>query len=140
MAMASFQSDWAEQMELMVAASTDDVRDSYEEELNDAAQFTKTVFSDDDLRKFMVNYDYSESYEEKGVTAAEISEFKEYTQPHLEQLYQEQPSLEEWRGNSVAAINDISTFDLMIKSLGFMDVLFLFLGVGTAFRLGRGEG
>ena len=56
--------------------------------------------------------------------------------PRLQDIAQNQPGFEEWREYSLSdSIKGLSTFNLMIDSPGLVDILFFFLGVGTAFRL-----
>ena len=112
----------------------------YDEQLNDARQFSNTVASEDSLREFMVTYEYSESYEKEFVTDEEIANFNQYEKPMLEQMAYNPPNFEEWKDKSLTSrIEDISAFDLVIQSLGLIDLLFVFFGVGTAFKLGYGQ-
>ncbi len=107
---------------------------------NDAIQFSTTVSDDISLRKFMAEQGYSDFTDADSVTDEEVSWFKENQQPLLEEILNNSQGFEEWR----SAMDDdfqsnISTFDLMIESLGLLDLLFLFLGVSTAYRLGMGN-
>ena len=84
----------------------------------------------------MAAHDYSDSLDAVQVTDEEVEQFLEYTAPRLQEVALNRPSFEEWREYSLSdSIKGLSTFELMIDSLGLMDILFFFLGVGTAFRL-----
>jgi len=139
LATASIQSDLAETIASATEYEGIELKQLYEEGLNDAKQFTGTVMDDGSLRKFMMDYGYSESYDEESITAEEIADFNEYIKPELEYMSYNQPGFEEWRQRTLTdQITSYSTFDWMIESLGLMDILFVILGIGTAFRLGSG--
>jgi len=139
MATATFQSDLAETIASATEYEGIELKQLYEEGLNDAKQFTDTVMDDKSLRKFMMDYGYSEGYDEESITAEEITDFNEYIKPELEYMSYTQPGFEEWRQRTLTdKVTSYSTFDWMIESLGLIDILFVILGVGTAFRLGSG--
>ncbi len=49
------------------------------------------------------------------------------------------PSYDNWLEDMFKSeIENYSTFEIMKENFGIMDFLFLFLGIGTAFRLGSG--
>lgn len=118
-----------------------DLQGLYEEYRADAAVFGETVNDDASLRIFMVDRGYSEAVNADAVSDEEVSWFREHEQPRLEEiLYSEPQNFEAWKTESLTAqIENISTFDVMMESLGFLDILFLFLGIGTAYRMGMGE-
>ena len=112
----------------------------YDEALSDAKQFKATVSDDKSLRTFMADFGYSEFYQGSSVTDEEIINFKEYNQPSLEQIAILQPGFEQWKKETlIANINNYSTYDLMAESIGLLDLLFLFFGIGTAFKLVSSE-
>ena len=140
MALASFQTDLLDALAESSQIEGVDLHEPYDEQLNDARQFSNTVASEDSLREFMVTYKYSESYDKEFVTDEEIANFNQYEKPMLEQMAYNPPNFEEWKDKSLTSrIENISAFDLVIQSLGLIDLLFIFFGVGTAFKLGYGQ-
>ncbi len=112
----------------------------FEEVKLDAKQFSETVSDEKSLRKFMVERGYSESTNPELVTYEEIESFRENKQPDLEEMIDNPQSFDDWKNNTLTQeLEDLSAFDVMLGNLGLLDFLFLFLGVGTAFRLGLGE-
>jgi hypothetical protein len=52
----------------------------------------------------------------------------------------DQPTYEEWYQSTIENnLKSISTFDLIIETFGFIDAIFLFLGISTAARIGYGK-
>jgi hypothetical protein len=135
-AVASQQSELAELLSNSLEYEGMDLREFYQEELVDAREFAGLSGDDASLRRFMAAHEYSDSLDAAQVSAEEVSLFLEYTAPRLQEIALNKPSFEEWREYSLGnSIKDLSTFDLMIDSLGLIDFLFFFFGVGTAFRL-----
>lgn len=139
LAMSTFQDQFAQSMAEVVDIEDTDMRQLYQEELMAAKRFTVEVIDEESMREFMVNYGYSEYADAEYVTEEEMQWFAEYTQPVLQNIALSDPSYDEWVKLSMDGVVNISTSDLVAESLGFIDIFFLFLGVGTAFRLGRGE-
>jgi len=81
-----------------------------------------------------------EIYEVDEVTDAEIENFNEYVVPHLKRIAEEKPSFEEWLAGSFQEnLDDVSTMDLVKADIGILGIIFLLLGVGTAFKIGKGD-
>jgi hypothetical protein len=117
-----------------------DLQMLYQEMQADAVQFSATVSDEQSLREFMVQRGYSDAVSPQAVTDEEIDWFRENEQPRLEALLNDSQGFEEWKTqNLMQPLQDLSTLDLVFESLGWLDFLFLFLGVGTAYRLGMGE-
>lgn len=116
-----------------------DLKVVYDELQADAARYSETVTDERSLREFMVERGYSDAADPSSVSDEEIQWFKEYEQPRLEEMLDNPQAYEEWKNNSLAPdLQNISAFDVIMESLGVIDLLFLFLGVGTAYRLGKG--
>jgi hypothetical protein len=136
MIVASGQSDLAEQLSSSIEYEGIVLQEFYQEELGDASEFSKLPGDDASLRRFMVAHDYSDSPDAAQVTDEEVAQFVEYTAPRLQDIALNRPSFEEWREYNLSdTIRDLSTFELMIDSLDWMDMLFFFFGVATAYRL-----
>ncbi len=136
MVQESFKAEWNQ----MLTSSSAEVKMIYDVQVGTAKLFSKDVTDMQSLRQFMVDESYSEVYEAKDVTDEEIDYFKTTVEPTLNSLANDGMEYDQWYKDTIEAeLLNYSTFDLMRENFGFMDVLFLFLGVGTAFRLGRGE-
>lgn len=139
MAMAAFQENISAEITDGVQNRGLELQEIYAEELYDAKQFYLTVTDEDSLRDFMVNYGYSEFDNKASVTNEEIDIFNRYQKPLLEKMAYVKPGFEEWKNEYLSSrIDDISTLDLVMQSLELIDLLFIFLGVGTAYKLGSG--
>jgi hypothetical protein len=115
------------------------LRTVYDELRVDAARFSEAVTDERSLREFLVERGYSEAGDAPSVTDEEIQSFKEFVQPRLETMLSNPQSYEEWKNDTLASdLEDISVVGVIIEDLGVIDFLFLFLGVGTAYRLGMG--
>ena len=133
MAASAFQNGFLEEIQNPDQTESEGWKQVYEIETAEARAFARLDGSDESLRQFLFDHEYSESEQ---VTQAEIEDFIIHTQPRLHFIIENKPSYEEWLKVSLyETIGDLSAFDLMIESLGWMDILFLFLGVGTAYRL-----
>jgi len=136
LAVASQQSELADLLSSSTEYDGIVLQEFYQEELIDASEFSKLPGDDAGLRRFMAARDYSDSLDAAQVTDEEVEQFLEYSAPRLREIALNRPSFEEWREFSLSdSIKDLSTFDLMIDSLGWIDMLFFFFGVGTAYRL-----
>jgi hypothetical protein len=116
-----------------------DLKSMFNKTQKDAIQFSATVTDDKSLRQFMAQQGYSNSTHAESVTDEEVAWFKENEQPALEDALNNPQGFEEWKNSLNEDFQNISTFDVMIESLGLLDLLFLFLGVSTAYRLGMGN-
>ncbi len=114
----------------------------YDEAMENANDFA-SVSSDYDMREFMVNHDMSMVQNPIDVEDDELNMFKQFSAPGLRELYEEQPSYEEWKAGAmkIAAnpLESISITDVVIESLSGIDILFLALGVISAFALALGH-
>ncbi|MCP4769014.1 MAG: hypothetical protein GY875_22480 [Gammaproteobacteria bacterium] len=135
MTVASYQAELAEMMSTPLEFEGIDMQAFYRQEINDARVFATLGDDDASLRYFMVEYEYSEFSKIPLITDDELEMFREYTAPRLKDIHLNRPSFDEWRQYSLGTIEDLSTFDLMVDSLGLIDFVFFFFGIGTAFRL-----
>jgi len=112
--------------------------DYFEEEMEDARLFVAGSGTDIFTRRFMVDRGYTYASNPADVSAAELADFREYVEPELRLMAQNPPNFEEWQAGSVASLEGISPWALMREDFGLLDILFGFLGIGTAFRLASG--
>ncbi|HFD13030.1 MAG TPA: hypothetical protein ENJ32_11275 [Crenotrichaceae bacterium] len=116
-----------------------EMKQAYEEELLAAKTFEYESSDEAYLRRFMLDYDYTDSSDVESISDEEIQFFRESIQPRLEMLELNPPEYEQWIEEGLqAGVKDISTLALMKEDVGVLDFVFLILGIGTAFRLGRG--
>ena len=108
----------------------------FEEEIEDARLLINGSGSDDFVRRFMVERGYTDATDPARVSAAELADFRDYVEPALREMAHSTPDFEEWQASSVEALDEISPWALMRESFGLLDIVFVLLGVGTAFRLG----
>jgi len=140
MAMQTFQETWANDIATSIEGQEAEFKEYYQQDLKAAEAFSEGVESKEALIKFMTEHGYSEFYEVKNITDEEITDFNEYVVPHLKKIAEEQPSFDEWvKGSFGEALDDVSTLELVKSDIGIMGIIFLFLGVGTAFKIGKGD-
>ncbi|MEE9320101.1 MAG: hypothetical protein V3U76_06610 [Granulosicoccus sp.] len=139
MTMASYQSEVAE-----LFGDSDNMGElqaALEEVTLDAEAFATIRKDDDSIKAFMVEHEYSDAKTALFVTNAELSDFREYTQPWLEDHIDNDSSSSDWNDSDLMELErsvvGASTTSMVIDSLGPLDLLFLFLGLSTAFQLGR---
>jgi len=133
---ANYQSSLAEALSTSETYEGTDLRELYEEEKADAQIFVKLSDDDTSLRQFIVDRGYSDAIDTSEVSDEHLEEFREYTQPRLEDIAINRPDFEEWRQYSLTTgIEDLSTIELVINGLDWKDILFLFFGIATAYRL-----
>lgn len=114
----------------------DEMYGYYEEELEDARLYVAGSGTDIFTRRFMVERGYTYATNPSSVTEAELADFREYVEPALREMAQNPPNYEEWQADSVDSLDEISPWALMREDFGILDILFAFLGIGTAFQLG----
>ena len=113
-----------------------EMHDYYEEEMQDARMLVRGSGSDDFIRRFMVERGYTDASDPARVSDEELEYFREYVEPELRAMAESRPDFEEWQASSVAALDEISPWEMMRADFGVLDIIFAFLGIGTAFRLG----
>ena len=104
-----------------------------------------------DYAQWMIDNEWgTEASKAEDITGEELEMFTDETVPMLEEI--RGMSVDEWKaseaGQEVLGVfgdveDSISIFSIVKENLGFMDILFAFLGVATAFRIGTvsdGEG
>ena len=135
MAYSTFQAEFAD----TYSSQSGELREAYNQEKSIADIYISTVQNEQSQKQFMADYGYSYSTELRGVTDEEFYNFVSYAVPRFEALAYDSMDFDTWSNTSYEDVmTGYSTFDLMKESFGLLDVLFLFFGVGTAFRLANG--
>lgn len=136
MAYETFQSDLVNSL----SSQSEELKEVYEEEKFIAELYTTQVNSEKSKKQFMVDYGYTDSTDPQQISDHELNEFNSHSAPRLEKLFVNSISYEIWLENGFQeSIENYSTIDLMKESFDLLDVLFLFFGIGTAFRLASNE-
>ncbi|AZZ92898.1 hypothetical protein EUZ85_20070 [Hahella sp. KA22] len=139
MVIQSIQENWFEILADSGEINMQDFRPVYDSVIQAAHSYQTDVTDDDSLRNFMVEYGYTEASEPSEVVQFEIDDFKREFEPELRKVALENPSFEQWvQATFSQEFQEYSTFQLMREDFGLLDMLFLFLGVGTAFQMGSG--
>ena len=136
MSISEQQAEFAALLSSEMVVDSIEMREFYEEEMTDARLYSRLDGDEASLRQFMVERQYSEFSSPTQVSDEEMDIFLEYTAPRLIDIAANRPSFDEWRDNNLGqSIADMSTLDLLVDSLTWIDLLFVLFGVGTAFRL-----
>ncbi len=110
----------------------------------DASEFSSVSRNETSIKTFMVDRGYTNADNAKDVDQYELDEFVETTQPFLEDVHtlgaDFGPTDFEAAWNGGESVSDMSTWDIMWYSTGWMSLLFLLLGVSTAFKMAREGG
>jgi hypothetical protein len=134
-----FYSGLQSQVSDVLADSSVDLQLLYEEEMMDA-QALVAMSNSGSISQFMVDYGYTEASVAESVTDDELNQFESEIAPRLMGFVDDQPTYEEWYQSTIEDnLKSISTFDLVIETFGFIDAIFLFLGISTAARIGYGK-
>ena len=113
---------------------------AYADEKAMAKRYFESVYDETTKKQFIFNQGLTEALSPNQVSQQEIDSFDTYDLPRFTRIIQQQPTFEQWMSNEVQPeISNLSTSDIMQESFAPIDLLFLLLGMGTAFRLARNE-
>ncbi|MDJ0907267.1 MAG: hypothetical protein QNI96_14700 [Woeseiaceae bacterium] len=113
----------------------DEMVDYFEEEMEDARLLVAGSGTDLFIRRFMVDRGYTYATNPRNVTDAELADFREYVEPELRYMAENPPDIDEWQESNAELLDEFSPWAMMRENFGILDILFIFLGIGTAFRL-----
>jgi hypothetical protein len=140
MAMSHLQNTWAEDITAVIEGEEQIYQEYYYQDLRAAEAFGDGIEDKTELIAFLKEHGYEEYYDVDNISDVEIADFNEYVVPHLKRITETKPSFEEWlKGSFQENIQDVSTATLVFFDFGLMGIVFLFLGVGTAFKMGMGN-
>lgn len=114
----------------------EEMYDYFDEEMEDARLLVSGSGSDIFIRRYMVERGYTYATDPARISEAELAEFREYVEPELRDMARNAPEFEEWQASTVESLDEFSPWAMMREDFGVFDILFVFLGIGTAFRLG----
>ncbi len=139
MATSSLQESWAHDITSAIAGEEEIYQKYYQQDLKAAEAFGDGIEDKEKLIAFLNDHGYLEIYAVDEISDAEIADFNEFVVPHLKRISETNPSFEEWlKGSFEENIKDLPTATLMFADFGIMGIVFLFLGIGTAFKMGMG--
>lgn len=140
MAMESFQSSWSEDITTAIEGQEEEFKQFYQQDLKAAAAFSEGVEGREELLSFLNEHGYMEIYEVDEITDAEIADFNEYVVPHLKNIAEQKSSFEQWlQGSFQENLEDVSTMELVKSDIGIIGIIFFLLGIGSAFKIGKGD-
>ncbi len=139
MVTSSLQESWAQDITSAIAGEEEIYQIYYQQDLKAAEAFGDGIEDKEKLIAFLNDHGYLEIYAVDEISDAEIADFNEFVVPHLKRISETNPSFEEWlKGSFEENIKDLPTATLMFADFGIMGIVFLFLGIGTAFKMGMG--
>ena len=109
-----------------------------------AQEFVK-LKSERQYAEFMIRFGHTEVQSVDGIPAAQLQNFSTFVVPLLRRIGEEQPLFDEWKQDPAVQVYvhmrtaHISALHVVFDGLNLIDVIFIVLGLGTAFRVGRGE-
>jgi hypothetical protein len=83
----------------------------------------------------MVERGYTYATNPANISDAELADFREYVEPELRYMAENPPDIEEWQESNAELLGELSPWSMMLEDFGILDIIFMFLGIGTAFRL-----
>ena len=113
----------------------------YQEMKADAAAWADHEGS---VEEFMIERGYTEAEEMLEVGSEEVADFQQYSVPQLEALAgSNAPTYEKWREQRLDEVTDsilegISLATVLPYTFSLFDILWIILGVSTAWRMGMG--
>ncbi|MEM0896861.1 MAG: hypothetical protein AAGJ79_08230 [Verrucomicrobiota bacterium] len=114
------------------------------EEYRYSAESVAGLSSDSELAQFMIDDEWTMAESAESVTSEEIEFFKADWFPFFDQIRSGEVTAGNWLESEygkdwIASVHsEISIPDAVMGGLGLMDLLFGFLGIATAFKVGSG--
>ena len=114
-------------------------RNEYDELVADAEAFAK-LRDPEEHAAFMVEHHFSQESQAAAVTTEELEAFRESVAPELERFQERPPEYAAWRAEVkrrilARASSPTLLAQVVTESLDWIDAVFAFLGIGTAFRI-----
>ncbi len=122
------------------AFTNDEAVDFYKRYSEAAQYYVENVQTDEDIRQFMVDYEYTEALNPEQISDDELQDFKEIYAADIKDYADTsipEGEISELQGEDfINFYSDYSAWDSVKESLSPIDFLFFFLGIATAFRMG----
>ena len=112
----------------------------YQETMTDAAGYAQ-VAGGEGVERFMVEHGYTDADSPLEVSHDEKYDFETTRGQQLLEFASASPGFEEWQDREVemltaSILDEYSFMDRIKDSLGLFDIIFILLGVSTAFKIG----
>lgn len=126
--------------EMLAAYQSEAMRPIYRREKENGKRYKATVVDDISKREFIVANGYAVVQDVSELTQEDVDFFNRITAPRLEEMAAGELSFDAWGYASLGeAVEGLSVSEIVDYSFGWIDFILILLGVGTAYRLGRGE-
>ncbi len=131
----------AEVRAALASEITPEVFDEFQKDAEDFAALT----DESQHREFMVSHGYTDESAAADVTTEELEDFRAHRIPLLTEMKSNPLPYDEWKEAQIERatgeiLAELSVTQIVIDNLGFIDLLFGFLGIATAFKVGAGTG
>jgi hypothetical protein len=117
------------------------VGQDYEEQMANAKEAVQAK-TDDQIKTFLAKTDSDEDskVEASSINADRIVDFKKKELPEYRKMAEGKLSRKEYEQSKLDEVKALIPFSVVLKqSIGLFTILWIFLGVGTAYRIGAGE-
>lgn len=125
--------------EMQALLASEELSQFYQDYAEIALHYVNHVHTDEEIRDFMVEYEYTEAISPTEISEAELNEFKEYDAAELHAMVEAASPGSETNDLSsediMNSLADYSPWDGVKDSLAPIDFLFFFLGIATAFKM-----
>ncbi len=116
----------------------------YQEYVTDAEDFMKIAGQRHLYGIYMVEHGYTEAETNTKITQEEAQWFETEQIPFLIDFHNNHPTYEDWKQEQVNEAKayfseNVSFGEMLLETLGFMDLIFFCLAIGTAFKVGAGS-
>ncbi|MDO6421842.1 hypothetical protein [Saccharophagus degradans] len=128
---SSFTAQYFEELQQM--SSEVDLTEMADQMRAEAQKLQSALASDHALREYLVEYEYVYEDDPSEISQAVVDEHRE----DLELAYEDfEPMTDIYSGEDIErALGGFATSEVFKASFGWIDILFLLLGVSTAFRM-----
>ena len=125
--------------EMQALLASEELSQFYQDYAEIALHYVNHVHTDEEIRDFMVEYEYTEAISPTEISEAELNEFKEYDAAELHAMVEAASPGSDTNDLSsediMNSLADYSPWDGVKDSLAPIDFLFFFLGIATAFKM-----
>jgi len=118
----------------------EEIRTEYDEYWADVEAYQQVNKDDYSVKRFMSDYGFTNADSVTEISDEELAEFRadmEFNVDAMADSLSFDETLNLIQSEYESEVDTHSTFSYMIQNLGLMGALFLFLGMGTAYRLVR---
>ncbi|WP_045858360.1 hypothetical protein [Teredinibacter purpureus] len=134
----ALQNQWQGEFEILYQNA--DLQPLYDMDIANAQRYKAMVVDEQTLREFIIENGYVLAFTDEELEEADIRYFTESIGPRLERLAADDLTIDDWATMAFSGSRQVeSTVQVMRNSIGIAEFVFLLLGIGTAYRTGRGQ-